>query len=135
MREAIALAFIAALGCGGSSNGNPGGAGGSAASSSGPSTGGPHGCSTIQASCLAPSGYTCEELGGYDAASVANFMASCNHVAGSVWSTSPCDRTGSVGGCQVAVNGACGVIWSFAPITASELQSNCVGQSQVFVTP
>jgi hypothetical protein len=79
-----ALGF-AALGCGGSS-GAPATGGG--AGTGGQTTGGLHGCSSFQASCVAPMGRSCEEFAGFDAKSLANDMASCNHVPGSVWSTS-----------------------------------------------
>lgn len=138
MRASIVVAGIAFLSglavfsCGGTSS--PAGADGGGGSGGSQSTAGPHGCTNIQGSCTSNMGVSCEEEAGFDAASLARFKAGCNH-PNQVWSDGPCDRTGTVGGCGTDVNGVCGTIWSFAPITAAEVQTGCVGQYQMLVTP
>jgi hypothetical protein len=124
---------LASLGCGGSSAA-PVGDGGTAGTSGGETTAGPHGCTNIEGSCSSNMGLSCEEFAGYPAATVSNFMKGCNH-PNQVWSTSPCGTATSVGGCAVSTNGVCGVIWSFPPVTAADLQSSCNGLHQMFVTP
>ncbi|HEY4188770.1 MAG TPA: hypothetical protein VGP07_27125 [Polyangia bacterium] len=126
----VVVSNVFCLACG-SSSGTPGGGGGATGTTS---TGGLHGCTNIQGSCTSNGGLSCEEWAGYDAASVANFMSGCNH-PNQVLSAGPCDTTATVGGCGVATGAVCGVIWSFAPVTASEVQTDCNGQYQTFVTP
>jgi hypothetical protein len=77
---------------------------------------------------------SCEEEAGFDAKSVANFKAGCNHPK-QVWSAAACDRTGAVAGCATSVGGTCGVIWSFPPVTTAEVQSGRVGVDLTLVTP
>jgi hypothetical protein len=55
-------------------------------------------------------------------------------LASACGASSPAGATDGVG-CEVATNGVCGVIWSFPPITASELEMDCRGQYQVVVSP
>jgi hypothetical protein len=33
------------------------------------------------------------------------------------------------------VNGTCGVIWAYAPLTTADVQMSCVGGQLMFVTP
>jgi hypothetical protein len=148
-RGALAAALaLAALGCGGSS-GSPGDGGGAGSSGSGSSTLGATGCTSIQGSCTSNAmtdtksctsnamtdTKSCEEHGGYDSASVARFMSNCQHPNQS-YSTSPCDRTGAIGGCALAVNGTCSVEWGFGPIvTAQDLKTSCEGAHGMFITP
>jgi hypothetical protein len=56
-------------------------------------------------------------------------------VVNGTWSTSACDTSATVGGCEVLLPSTCGVIWSFAPITAADVQPDCMGLDQSFVTP
>jgi hypothetical protein len=128
----VVLSCFAILSCGGSSGTS--GADGGAGSGGSQTTAGPHGCTNIQGSCTSNMGAGCEEEAGFDAKSLANFKAMCNH-PNQVWSDGPCDRTGTVCGCEQAVNGVCDVIWSFAPVTAAELQMGCVGTNRMLVTP
>jgi len=138
MRASIVVAGIAflsglvILSCGGTSS--PAGGDGGAGTGGSQTMAGPHGCTNIQASCTSPMGAGCEEWAGFDAKSLANFKAMCNH-PNQVSSDGPCDRTGTVGGCEQAVNGVCDVNWSFAPVTAAELQTGCVGTNRMLVTP
>ena len=124
----VGALLLSTLACGGSS-GTPGGGAGGAG---GAAAGGPQGCKDVQGSCAVS--YSCTEYAGYDAASAANFKANCNH-PNQVWSATPCDRTATVGGCETAVQGTCAITWSYAPITTADVQTACVGQSQVFVAP
>jgi hypothetical protein len=128
----MVLSCVAVLSCGGTSSA-PGADGGAGAGGS-QTMAGPHGCTNIQVSCTSPTGASCEEWAGFDAKSLANFKAMCNH-PNQVWSDGPCDRTGTVGGCEQPVNGVCDVIWSFAPVTAADLQMGCVGPNRMLVTP
>jgi hypothetical protein len=132
MRASLVLAIIAVLSCGGTSSSPAGDSGAGAGGSQ--TTVGPHGCSNVQGSCTSNMGVSCEELSGFDAASVARFKAGCNH-PNQVYSDGACDRTGAVGGCGTVVRGTCGVIWSFPPVTAAQLQSSCVGQYLMFFPP
>jgi hypothetical protein len=131
------LLALAVTGCGGSS-GTPADGGGAGSSGGGSSTLGPHGCSNVQASCTSNAmtdTKSCEEFAGYDAASVGRFMSNCQH-PNQVYATTPCDRTGSIGGCALAVNGTCSVEWGFGPVvTASDLQTSCAGAHGMFISP
>ena len=135
---AMALAVaLAVLGCGGSS-GSPSDGGGAGASGGGASTLGATGCTVIHDSCTSnamTNAKNCEEHGGYDAASEARFMTNCQH-PNQVYSTGPCDRTGTIGGCAVAANGACSVTWGFGPVvTTQDLQTECAGAHGTFIAP
>jgi hypothetical protein len=136
-RRVAVVLLLAALGCGGSS-GSPGDGGGAGSAGGGSSTLGATGCTNIQDSCTSnamTSTKSCEEHGGYDPASVGRFMSNCQH-ANQTYSTGPCDRTGAIGGCAIAVNGTCSVAWAYAGIvTAADLQTSCTGAHGTFITP
>ena len=84
------------------------------------------------AGTVAPS---CEEHGGYDAATVGRFMSNCQH-SNQTYSTGPCDRTGAVAGCAVAVNGTCSVAWSYGSIvTVADIQTSCTGIHGTLIMP
>jgi hypothetical protein len=128
----VLSASVAALGCGGSSGG---GVATDAATEAG-APGNGQGCtSVVQGSCVGANHINCTNFSGYDATSVAQFMKSCGTAAHGTWSTGPCDKTGTVGGCETNANGACALQWSFAPVTTADLQSGCVGSSMTFVAP
>jgi hypothetical protein len=132
---AVALA-LTVVGCGGSGGSSSDG-GGADSPVGGSSAVGAHGCSNIQGSCTSNGGtdtMSCDEFAGYDATLIATFMSHCNG-ANQVYATKPCDRTGAVGGCAIAVNGTCSVEWGYAPsVSATDLQTACMG-SGTFVTP
>jgi hypothetical protein len=131
---------IGLAGCGGSSGspGAPADGGGNAGSSGGGSMLGAHGCTSIEVSCLSNAGSlapSCEEQGGYGAATVARFMSNCQH-PNQVFSTNPCDHTGAIGACVIAVNGSCAATWAYGTVvTASDLQTSCTGAHGTFVAP
>lgn len=96
-----------------------------------------HGCTTIQGSCLTTNGTAraCLEYGGENAQVLMALMNACKMTGEGVWSTSPCDKTGAVGGCVAVSPGACQATWDFPPADASSVKSDCAGPDQTFVTP
>jgi len=130
----VSAVVLAVASCGSSSgpSNTPTGGGGTSGGST--TMAGQHGCTNVQGSCSSNNGLSCEEWAGYDAVSFSNFMKNCNH-PNQVFSMDPCPQTNKVAGCEVAVNGVCDVIWSYPPTPASAVQTGCVGQSQMYVTP
>jgi hypothetical protein len=138
-RAATVILLLAAAGCGGSAGSPSDGGGGGAGSSGGTSsTLGATGCTSIQGSCLSNAGTStpsCEEHGGFDSASDGRFKSNCQH-PNQTYSTSPCDRTGAVGGCARAISGTCDIAWAYGTlVTASDIQTSCMGANGTFITP
>ncbi|HVU51258.1 MAG TPA: hypothetical protein VHL80_11255 [Polyangia bacterium] len=134
----VAALALALPGCGGSSGSSSDG-GGAGSSGGGASTLGATGCTNIQDSCMSNAGTmtpSCEEHGGFDPGSVANFMKSCQR-PNQTYSTGPCDRTGAIGGCAVAINGTCSVAWGYGTlVTVDDLKTSCAGIAHsTFITP
>jgi hypothetical protein len=137
-RGSLAVAVtiaIATLGCGGSSGSSSDG-GGAGASGGASSTLVATGCSNIQDSCMSNAGTvapSCEEHGGYDSATVGRFMMNCQH-SNQTYSTAPCDRTGAIGGCAIAVNGTCSFALSYGTVvTQQDLKTSCEGAHGTFI--
>jgi hypothetical protein len=133
-----------AAGAPGSSGGTPGGAGktGSdgSAGDSGTSTVG--GCPNVQASCdlsastVVPS-KGCVDYSGVASGTLSTLQTTCETSDQGVWSSSPCDTSGSAGGCLIVGSGGCTIKWipaaEVAGLSLATLQQEC--GAGTWVTP
>ncbi len=98
-------------------------------------------CGTVQASCIilhhesdGGTWTSCDEVVGYGAAAVTDYMTTCNGATGpetGTASASPCDRRGSIGGCRILNGATCETSWEYPP---QSLDGGCVGAT-TFVAP
>jgi hypothetical protein len=132
-----------AAGARGGSGGTSGAAGktgsGGSAGDSGTTVGG---CPDVQASCdlsastVVPS-KGCIDYSGTASATLSTLQTNCVNTNQGVWSTSPCDTSGSAGGCLVVGSGGCSIKWipaaEVAGISPAMLQEEC--GAGTWVTP
>jgi hypothetical protein len=126
------------------SGGTLGGAGkaGSDGSAGGAGTNTVGGCQNVQASCdlststVVPS-KGCIDDSGVPSATLSNLQTTCENADQGVWSSSPCDTSGSAGGCLIVGSGVCSIKWipeaEVAGLSLATLQQEC--GAGTWVTP
>ena len=126
------------------SGGTLGGAGkaGSDGSAGGPGTNTVGGCTNVQASCdlststVVPS-KGCIDYSGVSSATLSNLQTTCENADQGVWSSRPCNTSGSAGGCLIVGSGGCTIKWipeaEVAGLSLATLQQEC--GAGTWVTP
>ncbi len=114
----LLLGVLGAVSCGGSSTNKAVDSGSATVSVSA------IGCADVQASCRIPIGNICYDYAGNDPTALGTLETTCTEQTGT-WSTSPCNTSGSVGGCKATSRTACVVGWQFPPDSASVQKSAC----------
>jgi hypothetical protein len=120
----LAISFVAAAACGSSDDPDftdGGGGPGFDASSQAACSMTPYG------SCRSNDGFACAEYAG--SISQQQAMAQCGNFGETTWSSSPCDRTDTVGGCQIGqaspLGAYCTTLWWYPPTTAEAGMAAC----------
>jgi hypothetical protein len=125
-----ALAILMVVACGGGANGGASGAGGSGGGGAGGTS---NGCAGVQASCSL-GGNVCTEYAGQNSGGLGALKTACSAMS-YTWATSPCNRTGAIGGCETQVAGVCQVIWEYVNGGGTDPQANCTNGGGTWLTP